>query len=234
MAQQFAATVQTFYKYFDVLIEDRRNNPRDDLATLDFSGQAAGRRVPAAPYPTAGSCRSAPPATTPPRRPWPGPCSSWPCTRTSSRGCKRIGNLIGKPYQEGLRYVAVKHFMRRAEQDHELPTGSSSRAIECRCSSRPAATRDLFTDPNTFDIDHARTITWPSFGPYTCVGQHLAKLELRGDVRTVAAAAGFHRVLGPRRHTPTSWVASSTCPRRFRCPDRERCPRPAFTNTPRT
>ena len=34
MAQQFANTVQTFYKYFDVLVEDRRANPRDDLATL--------------------------------------------------------------------------------------------------------------------------------------------------------------------------------------------------------
>ena len=34
MAQQFVETVQTFYKYFDNLIEDRRTNPRDDISTL--------------------------------------------------------------------------------------------------------------------------------------------------------------------------------------------------------
>ena len=34
MAQQFAATFQDFCAYFDVLVEDRRANPRDDLATI--------------------------------------------------------------------------------------------------------------------------------------------------------------------------------------------------------
>src|SRR6202045_5007896 len=34
MAQQFAATIQDFFAYFDTLVEDRRANPRDDLATL--------------------------------------------------------------------------------------------------------------------------------------------------------------------------------------------------------
>ena len=34
MAQQFAATFQDFCAYFDMLAEDRRANPRDDLATI--------------------------------------------------------------------------------------------------------------------------------------------------------------------------------------------------------
>src|SRR5258705_13712746 len=34
MAQQFAATFQDFCAYFDMLAEDRRANPRDDLATV--------------------------------------------------------------------------------------------------------------------------------------------------------------------------------------------------------
>src|SRR6201987_4672145 len=34
MAQQWAATIQDFFAYFDVLAEDRRDHPRDDFATL--------------------------------------------------------------------------------------------------------------------------------------------------------------------------------------------------------
>src|SRR6201998_164989 len=34
MAQQFSATIQDYFAYFDVLAEDRRANPRDDLATV--------------------------------------------------------------------------------------------------------------------------------------------------------------------------------------------------------
>ena len=33
-AQQWAAAIQDFFAYFDVMVEDRRANPRDDLATL--------------------------------------------------------------------------------------------------------------------------------------------------------------------------------------------------------
>ena len=34
MAQQFSNTIQDFFGYFDTLVEDRRANPRDDLATV--------------------------------------------------------------------------------------------------------------------------------------------------------------------------------------------------------
>ena len=34
MAQQFSATIQDFFAYFDTLAEDRRAHPRDDLATV--------------------------------------------------------------------------------------------------------------------------------------------------------------------------------------------------------
>jgi len=34
MAQQFSAAIQDFFGYFDVLAEDRRAHPRDDLATV--------------------------------------------------------------------------------------------------------------------------------------------------------------------------------------------------------
>lgn len=33
-AQQWAAAISDFYAYFDVLVQDRRANPRDDLATI--------------------------------------------------------------------------------------------------------------------------------------------------------------------------------------------------------
>ena len=34
MAEQFSNTIQDFFGYFDVLVEDRRAHPRDDLATI--------------------------------------------------------------------------------------------------------------------------------------------------------------------------------------------------------
>ena len=41
MAQQFAAAFQDFCGYFDALCEDRRANPREDLATIVATAKGA-------------------------------------------------------------------------------------------------------------------------------------------------------------------------------------------------
>jgi alpha-terpineol hydroxylase len=45
-AKMWAASLQDFYNYFDVLSEDRRQNPRDDLLSLIANSQVNGQPIP--------------------------------------------------------------------------------------------------------------------------------------------------------------------------------------------
>ena len=180
MAQQFAETVQDFYGYFDDLVEDRRANPRDDLATLISVAKGPDGEYWPAPYAygwfmaicTAGHDTTS--ATLA------GTLQQLALHPDVLARVKADPSLIAELIQEGLRYVApVKHFMRRAEQDYELSGQPSRRATgSCRCSSRPAATR-TFSRTRTSSTSTATPITtWLSASvAHTCVGQHLAKLE---------------------------------------------------------
>ena len=118
-------------------------------------------------------------------------------------------DLIGKLIQEGLRYVApVKHFMRRAEQDHEL-NGQLIKKGDRIMPLFQSACRDedLFSDPNTFDIDRNPNNHMAfGFGPHTCVGQHLAKLELRVMFEQLLPRLESIEVQGPGSVTHTNFV----------------------------
>ena len=66
---------------------------------------------------------------------------------------------------------------------------------------------DLFTDPNTFDIDRNPNNHMAfGFGPHTCVGQHLAKLELRVMFEQLLPRLDSIEVLGPGSVTHTNFV----------------------------
>lgn len=181
-AQQWAATVADFYNYFDVLVEDRRANPREDLATLiavakDETGEyfpltfARGWFVAIA---TAGH----------------------DTTASTLAGClqqlaarpdvlERVRNdlsLIPHLVNEALRIVSpVKHFTRIALDDYEL-RGQHIKAGDRLMLLFQSGNRDaeVFDNPDTFDIDRRpnKHIAF-GYGPHMCIGQHLSKLELK-------------------------------------------------------
>jgi len=208
-AQQFAATVQTFYKYFDVLVEDRRANPRDDLATLISLAKTPDGEYWPAPYSygwfmaicTAGHDTTS--ATLA------GTLQQLALHPDVLARVKADPALIGKLIQEGLRYVApVKHFMRRAEQDCELNGQLISKGDRVMPLFQSACRdEDLFTDPDKFDIDRNPNNHMAfGFGPHTCVGQHLAKLELRVMFEQLLPRLESIEVLGPGSVTHTNFV----------------------------
>ena len=81
------------------------------------------------------------------------------------------------------------HLARTATRDTELG-GRSIRAGETLVLWYPAANRDpdVFTDPHTFDIrrTHNPHVASGDNGVHVCLGQHLARVEIRATLRAIA------------------------------------------------
>ena len=90
--------------------------------------------------------------------------------------------LISGFVDEAIRWTTpVKHFMRTAAADTELG-GRSIRRGDWLMLCYASANRDeaVFLDPDAFRIDRSpnRHLAF-GYGPHLCLGQYLAKLEMR-------------------------------------------------------
>jgi cytochrome P450 len=181
-AQQWAATIADFYAYFDVLVEDRRANPRDDLATLiALAKQPDGEFYPKTfaygwfvAISTAGHDTTAATLTTIIRE-----LANHPDVLTR---VKADPTLIPALMNEGLRWgCPVKHFMRVALSDYTL-RGQQIKKGDRLMMLFQSGNRDedVFANPYDFDIDRKPNnhIAF-GYGPHMCVGMHLAKLEMK-------------------------------------------------------
>ena len=91
-------------------------------------------------------------------------------------------SLIGGLVDEAIRWTTpVQHFMRTAVDDYEL-SGREIRAGDWLMLCYPSGNRDedVFDDPFAFRIDRNpnRHLAF-GYGAHLCLGQHLAKLEMR-------------------------------------------------------
>jgi cytochrome P450 len=181
-AQQFSAAIADYYAYFDVLVEDRRANPRDDLATLiALAKQPDGEFCPKTfaygwfvAISTAGHDTTSATLTAILRE-----MANHPDVLAR---VKADPKLIPALINEGLRWGApVKHFMRVALSDYTL-RGQQIKTGDRLMMLFQSGNRDedVFEDPYTFNIDRKPNnhIAF-GYGPHMCVGMHLAKLELR-------------------------------------------------------
>jgi hypothetical protein len=90
--------------------------------------------------------------------------------------------LLGAFVDESIRWVTpVKHFMRTAVEDTEF-AGQQVKAGEWLMLPYQSANRDAaaFDDPFSFTIDRKpnRHVAF-GYGAHVCLGQHLAKMEMR-------------------------------------------------------
>lgn len=170
------STVQSFFAYFKALIEKRRSAPQDDLATL-LSTAEIGEAEALSYFILAAT-------------------AGHDTTSSSIAGgmhallehpeelAKLRGDmsLLPTAIDEIIRWVTpVTHFFRTASVDTEV-AGKSIRAGEALMMCYPSANRDeaVFEDPFRFDITRppSRHLAF-GYGPHVCLGQHLARMEMR-------------------------------------------------------
>lgn len=209
MAQQFAATIQDYYGYFDAIVEDRRANPADDLATVVACAKKAngelfsktecyGRLIE---FATAGHDTTS--ATI---------AGTLRLLAENPEVLVRVKadmNLVPNLINEALRLVSpVKHFMRRAMTDHVLH-GQMIKAGDRLMPLFQSGNRDedVFANADTFDIDRKPNPHLGfGFGTHTCPGQHVAKMELRVMFEELLPRLESIESAGPGQVTQTNFV----------------------------
>jgi cytochrome P450 len=202
------STVEDFFAYFRQIAAERRREPRDDVASVianaTIDGQPLGE-VEAMSYyiiiATAGH------------------------DTTSSTAAGGLLALIENPEQlaklranpahipsaidEMVRWVSpVAHFFRTAAQDYEL-RGQQIRLGDALMMCYPSANRDeaVFDEPFAFRIDRSpnRHLAF-GYGPHLCLGQHLAKLELRALFKELLSRLDRIELAGPPAWTESYFV----------------------------
>ncbi len=180
-AEQLFEVFMDFSTYFGKVTEDRRRNPRDDVSTVIALGQIDGEPVSdfeamsyytiiaAAGHDTTSSSTAG---------------AVWALCEHPAEFAKvkRDPSLIPGLVEEAVRWTTpVKHFMRSATADTEL-RGKAIKAGDwlMLCYLSGNRDEDVFDDPFTFRIDREpnRHLGF-GYGPHLCLGQHMAKLEMR-------------------------------------------------------
>ena len=175
------SVVMDFMTYFMAITEDRRANPRQDLASVIANGQVNGQpmgHLEAMSYyiiaATAGHDTT---------------CSTtagamWALAENPDQWAKVKANpaLINGLVEESIRWVTpVKHFMRTATADAEL-AGQKIAKGDWMFLSYPSGNRDeaVFEDPFSFKVDRTpnKHVAF-GYGAHVCLGQHLARMEMR-------------------------------------------------------
>lgn len=208
-AKQWVATIQDFYAYFDDLLMDRRANPTGDLASIiavakDADGEYFAKEVA---YGYFIAIATAGHDTT---------------SSTMAGGIHAISqnpgllerlqgdlSLVSNLVNESLRWASpVKHFMRTALEPYELRGRSIQPGdrfmLMYQSGNRDA---DVFDEPDVFNIDRRpnRHIAF-GYGPHMCIGQHLAKIELRIMFETLLPHLKDVRLAGDTKFIQTNFV----------------------------
>ena len=218
-AKMWYASLQDFYAYFDRLSAERRRNPTDDLLSHIANATVNGRPIPRdvangyyVAIATAGHDTTS--STTA------GGMHGMIAFPGQFDLVKSSPELINPMIDEALRWSCpVKHFMRSAAQDTEV-SGQSIGAMERLMLCYPSANRDedIFDNPDVFDVrrDATNHIAFGA-GPHMCLGQHLAKLEMRLLFEELMPHIESIELAGAPRLVETNFVGGyKSLPVRFR------------------
>jgi cytochrome P450 len=175
------ATLADFFNYFNALTEDRRASPRDDVASTIANASIDGRPISAfdavsyylivatAGHDTTSSSTAG---------------AMWALAERPGEFAKVRDNsgLIPGLVDEAIRWTTpVRHFMRSAAADTEL-RGQAIAKGDWLMLCYPSGNRDeeVFEDPMAFRVDRSpnRHLAF-GYGAHLCLGQHLAKMEMR-------------------------------------------------------
>lgn len=180
-ARMFSSVIADFNEYFMTLTAKRRAEPRDDVASIIANAMIDGRPisdheamsyyilVATAGHDTTSASTSG---------------AMWALAERPEQWAlvRQNPSLVAGLVDEGVRWVTpVKHFMRTAMVDYEL-RGQMIRAGDWVMLSYLSGNRDeeAFDDPFSFRVDRPsnKHVAF-GYGVHVCLGQHLAKLEMR-------------------------------------------------------
>ncbi|HWA64064.1 MAG TPA: cytochrome P450 [Caulobacteraceae bacterium] len=180
-AMAIQAVLADFFNYFNALTEDRRANPREDVASVIANAEIDGQRISAfdavsyyviiatAGHDTTSSSTAG---------------AMWALAERPDELAKVRDDpaLIPGLVDESIRWTTpVRHFMRSAARDVSVG-GRDFKAGDWFMLCYPSGNRDetVFDDPMDFRVDRSpnRHLAF-GYGAHVCLGQHLAKLEMR-------------------------------------------------------
>ncbi len=180
-----ANTITDFFNYFGAITADRRKNPRDDVASVIANAKINGELVSdfeALSYyiivATAGHDTTS--STTA------GGLLALMQNPDQFAKLRANPDLLPSAIDEMIRWVTpVKNFFRTATEDVEF-RGKKIRKGDNLLMCYWSANRDedVFDDPFAFKIDRSpnKHIAF-GYGAHVCLGQHLAKMEIRSLYR---------------------------------------------------
>ena len=175
------AIIADFSAYFRKITEDRRQNPRDDLATVIANAKIGGDYMPehdqtsyymivaTAGHDTTSSSTAG---------------AIWALARDPVEFAKVKANpdLIPGLVDEAIHWMTpVKHFMRSATADTELGGRKIAKGDWLMlCYASGNRDEEVFEEPDRFRSDRKpnRHVAF-GYGAHLCLGQYLAKLEMR-------------------------------------------------------
>jgi cytochrome P450 len=175
------AAVMDFVRYFNEMIEDRKANPRDDLASVVANGEIDGKPLGFMEVlgyylitATAGHDTTSNTTAT----------SMWILAERPDllRELKADPSLIPAFIEDSVRWAtSVKHFMRTATRDTEVAGQKIAKGdwlMLCYHSGNRDET--AFERPFEFDIRRGQNkhVAF-GHGPHVCLGQHLGRMEMR-------------------------------------------------------
>lgn len=172
---------QRFFEYFGKLSEQRRLTPTDDLASVIANAQISGgpiKELEAMSYyqliATAGHDTTSASIA--------GGLLALIQNPEELRRLRAEPELLGSAVDEILRWVTpVKHFFRTAREDYVL-RGRQIKAGQSLMMCYASANRDedAFSEPFRFSVSRSpnKHVAF-GYGPHLCLGQSLAKMEIR-------------------------------------------------------
>ena len=221
-ARLWQEAVDSFYDYFDEMVQDRLANPRADVATAIVQGRLPNGEL-----------------MTPKRQNH--MLSSLAIAGHDTVNAALAGGILGlarHPEQlalvksdpslipglvdESLRYgTPTKHFMRSATRDvdfHGVKFAKGDRIMVLLFSGN--MDEDVFSDPESFDITRRPNPHLSfGFGRHICMGMHITKIEMRILFEELLPRINTLELDGAFRRKRGNFVTSiKTLPVRFTTP----------------
>lgn len=207
-AAMFGAVIADFESYFERLVEERRAVPRDDIATVlanaTFEGEPLTAQALGSYFiilATAGHDTTSSSSAT----------AMWALCRHPEllERVRAEPECIPAFVEETIRWAApVRHFMRTATADTELRGRRIAKGDWLMlCYGSANRDEDVFERPFEFDIDRGsnKHVAF-GMGVHACLGQHLARLEMRVLLEELVPRLEWVEAAGPMPMVAASFV----------------------------